>query len=119
MLVHAVRTTENSLLVPVFMSGIAGIMTLFSSATGVVFPTLYPMVKGIHEVTGLAPGLLFTVIASGSVFAGMSPLSACGALIMGCVSENEIKKIYKNLFIVSGTGIVFSMFLSFTATLII
>ena len=119
MMISAVSATENSGFVPAFMSGIAGIMTLFSSATGVVFPTLYPMVKGIAEATGLAPGLLFTVIATGSVFAGMSPLSACGALIMGCVSENEIKSIYKNLFIVSGAGIVFSMFLSFAATLII
>ncbi|WP_312433331.1 SLC13 family permease [Lacrimispora sp.] len=119
MMINAVSATENSRFVPAFMSGIAGIMTLFSSATGVVFPTLYPMVKGIAEATGLTPGLLFTVIATGSVFAGMSPLSACGGLIMGCVSENEIKSIYKNLFIVSGAGIVFSMFLSFAATLII
>jgi di/tricarboxylate transporter len=119
MLINAVSATENSQFVPALMSGIASIMSVFSSTTGVVLPTLYPMVKGISDATGLAPGLLFTVIACGSVFTGMSPLSACGALIMGCVSENEINSIYKNLFIVAGVGIVFCMLLSFVATLIV
>lgn len=119
MMINAVSATENSQFVPFFMSGIASIMSLFSSTTGVVLPTLYPMVKGISDATGLAPGLLFTVIATGSVFTGMSPISACGGLIMGCVSDAEVKSMYKNLFIIAGVGIVFCMLLSFAATLII
>lgn len=119
MIVSGVSATENSQFVPALMSGIASIMSIFSSTTGVVLPTLYPLVKGISDATGLAPGLLFPVIATGSVFAGMSPLSTCGALIMGCVSEDEIKSLYKNLFIVAGVGIVFCMLLSFIVTLIV
>ncbi|MEA4847178.1 MAG: SLC13 family permease, partial [Clostridiaceae bacterium] len=52
MISKAVSNIENPFFVPVIMSIGAGIMSIFSSTTGVVLPTLYPTVSGIAQATG-------------------------------------------------------------------
>lgn len=102
LLVSAVNSTGSKAVVPGLMSGIASVMSLFSSSTGVVLPTLYPTVPQISGATGLAPALLLAVINTGSGLVSVSPLSACGALVLGCVPENEASDIYKKLFMIAG-----------------
>lgn len=99
MITTAVSKTENAFMVPIIMSFGAGIMSIFSSTTGVVLPTLYPTVPAIAEATGVLPLLLLMGINMGSCATGMSPFSACGGIIMGCVSDRDAKKMYQNLLI--------------------
>lgn len=109
MLVSLVNSTGNKTIVPGIMSFIASCMSLVSSTTGVVIPTLYPMVPKIAEASALNPALLFSVINSGSGIVGLSPLSACGAIMMSCVAEKDVNYMYKKLFLVALGNIVIAV----------
>jgi di/tricarboxylate transporter len=101
MITKAVSNVENPFLVPLIMSIGAGIMSIFSSTTGVVLPTLYPTVSGIAQATGVVPVILLMGIVMGSCATGMSPFSACGGIMLGCVNDEEYaKKMYKYLLII-------------------
>lgn len=108
LLINVVNSTGNVAIVPGLMSAIASCMSLFSSTTGVVIPTLYPMVPSIGSTTGISAPLLMAAINNGSGIVGMSPLSACGALIMGCLPEKDVSAMYKKLFLVAGGCLMFS-----------
>lgn len=88
------------------ISGImAGSMSWFSSTLGVVLPTLLPTVGGIIEnlKSNISPGDIVTSIAVTSSFAGFSPMSTIGALIISALSSDAIfskldsKKIFMEL----------------------
>lgn len=88
------------------ISGImAGSMSWFSSTLGVVLPTLLPTVGGIIENLGsnIPPGDIVTSIAVTSSFAGFSPMSTIGALVIAALSSDAIfskldsKKIFMEL----------------------
>lgn len=108
LLVSAVSSIDNPAFTPALMSAIASGMSLFSSTTGVVIPTLYPMIAEISASTGVSAPLLMVVINNGSGIVGMSPLSACGALIMGCVADKELDFIYKRLFLIAGGSMLYA-----------
>lgn len=109
LLAGAVGSLENKSMVGMMMGMIAGIMSIFSSTSGVVIPTLYPVVPALSQTTGLAAFYLFASISSGSVSTGMSPFSACGALMLGSVSEEEAKGMYLKLIAVAGGGLILAM----------
>lgn len=88
------------------ISGImAGSMSWFSSTLGVVLPTLLPTVGGIIENLGsnIPSGDIVTSIAVTSSFAGFSPMSTIGALVIAALSSDAIfskldsKKIFMEL----------------------
>lgn len=88
------------------ISGVmAGSMSWFSSTLGVVLPTLLPTVGGIIENLGsnIPPGDIVTSIAVTSSFAGFSPMSTIGALVIAALSSDAIfskldsKKIFMEL----------------------
>ncbi|MDI6706685.1 MAG: SLC13 family permease [Bacillota bacterium] len=106
MIVSAVSNVESPFLVPLIMSIGAGIMSIFSSTTGVVLPTLYPTVGAIANATGVLPVLLLIGIIMGAVSTGMSPFSACGGIMMGCVDESYAKKMYNSLLIIPFASLV-------------
>ena len=61
----------------------AGIMSWFSSANGVVFPTLIPTVPDIaSQVGGASIMQIITAIVCSATVAGISPLSTGGSLIL-------------------------------------
>lgn len=99
MITNAVSKVKSPFLVPLIVSFGAGIMSIFSSTTGVVLPTLYPTVVGIASATGVHPVFLFMGIVMGSYATGMSPFSAVGGIMMGCVDEGYAKKMFKSLLI--------------------
>jgi di/tricarboxylate transporter len=87
----------------------AGIMSWFSSALGVVFPTMIPTVGTIvKQVGGNVTGSeLITTIGLAASFAGLSPASTGGALILASYvantncSKEEQNKLFIELFVIS------------------
>lgn len=93
-----------------------GIMSWFSSANGVVFPTLIPAVPDIAGQVGGASILQMVVaIVCSATVAGISPLSTGGSLIMasytqetGCDDKTQ-QKLFGQLFGLSA-GVVCIVF---------
>ncbi len=87
----------------------AGIMSWFSSANGVVLPTLIPTVSSIAESMGGSVQALELIISivGGATVAGISPLSTGGSLILASYtqetnpSDTEQSAIFAKLFGVS------------------
>ena len=59
-----------------------GIMSWFSSAIGVVWPTLVPTVGNIANSVGVPADSLISILCLTASFAGLSPASTGGGLIM-------------------------------------
>lgn len=84
----------------------AGIMSWFSSANGVVLPTLIPTVQGIvGDVGGNVTAIeMIMAIVGGATVAGISPLSTGGSLILASytqetnASDKEQQSLFAKLF---------------------
>lgn len=87
----------------------AGLMSWFSSANGVVLPTLIPTVPDIVANVGGSVTVVEMIIAivGGATVAGISPLSTGGSLILASytqetnASEAEQQSIFGRLFLIS------------------
>jgi len=69
----------------------AAVMSWFSSAIGVVYPTLIPTVSGLVDSIGgnvQAMEIVSTIALFASV-AGISPASTGGAIIMGAIAGDK------------------------------
>lgn len=106
--IDMLANSMSSIMAPWSASGIIGVvsavMSWFSSAIGVVWPTLMPTLGKIAENIGgdvQVGGMVSTVALFASV-AGISPVSTGGAIIMGaCAGDPEFSKKYpsdKNFF---------------------
>ena len=94
---------------------LAGVMSWFSSASGVVMPTLIPTVPtiaaGLQNVTPLA---LTVGLCIGAHMAALSPLSSCGGLMLAAYSSDSSvdakarNKVFVQLFALSACGVVFA-----------
>jgi di/tricarboxylate transporter len=92
------------------MSILAGIMSIFSSAVGVVMPTLIPTTVQLSTELGnvVSPAILTITIAVASHIVTMSPFSTMGALALASSPEHIDKKaLFKNLFIVAFSSLAF------------
>ena len=86
-----------------------GVMSWFSSANGVVFPTLIPTVPDIvRAVGGNADAVeMIMAIVGGATVAGISPLSTGGSLILASytqetnASEETQQALFAKLFVTS------------------
>lgn len=84
----------------------AGIMSWFSSAIGVVWPTLVPTVGQIAENVGASPNGLITIMCLTAAFAGLSPASTGGGLIMAAnATDPEFTKEKQNQLFIQLFGI--------------
>ncbi len=91
----------------------AGIMSWFSSTSGVVMPTLIPTVTGIIENVGggVSALALLSAITNTASAAGMSPISTGGSMGLAAYSsiakptEEEQSKLFIQLFAVSIGGV--------------
>lgn len=86
----------------------AGLMSWFSSANGVVFPTLIPTAPSIAaNVGGVNAAEMIMAIVGGATVAGVSPMSTGGSLIMASymqgrsISEKEQSALFAKLFLTS------------------
>ena len=101
-----------------------GIMSWFSSANGVVFPTLIPTVPDVAAQVGGASIVQMTAaIVCSATVAGISPLSTGGSLVMagyaqetGC-DEKEQQKVFGQLFMVSAGCVLIVFILTFVGLL--
>ncbi|MBU2703990.1 di/tricarboxylate transporter [Sporomusaceae bacterium BoRhaA] len=108
LLANILASFMNEITVAPIMGFTSGIMAQFSSANGVVIPTLVPTVADIvAQIGGNANihEIVFAIVVC-SVLT-MSPLSTAGALIMASytqgkqVDEHEQNRLFGQLFIVS------------------
>ena len=92
---------------------IAGAMSFFSSTLGVVAPTLIPVIPGISEATGVGATTLISAIMVGGHFAGVSPFSTGGAMVMtGENDENKRGRLFIYLMALSLCSIAFASLLT-------
>ena len=106
------------------MASTGGLMSWFSSANGVVFPTLIPTVPEIaQQVGGASIVQMVSAIVCSATVAGISPLSTGGSLIMasyaqetGC-DEKEQQKMFGTLFAISASVVAIVFVLSLTGVL--
>ena len=98
---------------------LAGVMSWFSSASGVVMPTLIPTIPGLVESLSGVTALGLTVsLCIGAHLAALSPLSSCGGLMLAAyssddsVSAKDRNKVFIQLFTISACGVLFAALLS-------
>lgn len=92
----------------------AGLLSLVSSALGVVYPTMMPMCAGIAEQVGsVNPVALMAAVGAGGSLAGISPLSTGGALAIAALgtaipnlTKEEENKRFVQLFIMAGIALL-------------
>lgn len=94
---------------------IGSILSMVSSVTGVVLPTMIPTIPDIAANTGVNPYALVTALAYGGNITCVSPISSMGAIAMGIMSANPkwdsnelFKKMLKYSFIVMGVAAVWA-----------
>lgn len=92
---------------------LAGVMSWFSSASGVVMPTLIPTVPALAASMGGGSAVVITVaLCIGAHMAALSPLSSCGGLMLaaysssGEVTAKERNRTFLQLFAMSAGGLV-------------
>lgn len=84
-----------------WMAFSSGLVSAYSSSTGVVMPMFMPMVPGlIKEMGGGDPIALFNSVLIGSHLVDTSPLSTLGAMCIACAAASENKtKLFRDLLI--------------------
>lgn len=108
---------SNKTIAPAVMCGVAGLMSVVSSASGVVMPTLISVAV---ELSTLIPGVsiqsLITAIGLGSYSTAISPMSTVGANVLanfGTIynpNDKELKKEFNTLLLFAAIGwIVFTL----------
>lgn len=103
----------NPFVAKLIVSLIAGCMSFFSSTLGVVGSTLIPIIPGISQATGVAATTLISAIMFGGHFAGVSPFSTGGAMVMAGESDEEKKDaLFIRLLLLSIGSIMFASFLT-------
>jgi len=108
-------------LLPAVISLVAGIMSFFSSALGVVAPTLFPIVPALAASSGLSPLILFSCVAIGAQSSSISPFSSGGSLVLGsCSTEDERTEMFpQTLLLCTPTAILFAVAYNFIVSLIL
>ena len=102
-----VSNNTSSNIAPYAIMIVAAFMSFFSSSTGVVMPTLYPVVPGIVAATGANPALLFAIITIGASCTGMSPFSSGGAITLSGVTDEKVKdELFTQLLFVPAAMVV-------------
>jgi len=109
----------NSISAGPIMTILAGAMSWFSSASGVVMPTLIPVSAQLAEVTpGLSAVGLSIGVCIGAHMAALSPMSTCGGLMLAASSSGEgvddkaRNQMFVRLFVLSACGVLFVALLS-------
>ncbi|MDD5171182.1 MAG: hypothetical protein PHN75_20365, partial [Syntrophales bacterium] len=80
---------------------VTGVISAYSSSSGVVMPAFLPLVPGLlTQVPGSDAIAMISSINIGAHLVDTSPLSTLGALCIACAGEHEDKqKLFRNLLI--------------------
>ncbi|HMM22816.1 MAG TPA: SLC13 family permease [Selenomonadales bacterium] len=100
-LVKIIGAISNPTTINGWLGLITGVISAYSSSSGVVMPMFLPMVPGlIKEVGGGNPIALISSINIGAHLVDTSPLSTLGALCIACAGDHEDKaRLFRNLLI--------------------
>ena len=100
----------NSSTATPLMSLSAGLLSLVSSALGVVYPTMMPMCIDIaKQIGGVNPAALMSAVAAAGAASGIGPMSTGGALIIAAIvgeerinlTKEDENKLFVQLLIIS------------------
>ena len=112
LLIEAMKGIMTTRTAATITGALAGIMSLFSSGLGVVFPTLIPTAGGLAQSMGANAVELCAAIVIGGTIAGFTPMSVTGALIMAGAAQQENaetrfpqNRLFIELFAVSFIGL--------------
>ena len=116
LLVDILVTVSNKTIAPALMSGLCGVMSLFSSGNGVVIPTMTSTIASLTEaIPGLVGQTMFTAVMMGANATCISPMSTIGAQGLAYYAaaanptEEQTKKVFNKLFIFAGCFLVWSV----------
>ncbi len=100
-MVKIIGAISGPVTVNAWLGLITGVISAYSSSSGVVMPMFLPMVPGlIKEIGGGDPVALISSINIGAHLVDTSPLSTLGALCIACAGDHEDKaKLFRNLLI--------------------
>lgn len=91
------------------MALIGGTLSLVSSASGVVLPTLIPTVPGLVAETGGDPSQIISAIVMGAHMVTNSPISTLGALAVASASGAiDRVALFNNLFLIGFAGLLYT-----------
>ncbi len=113
-LLAKVANPQNVTAVTAFTTGI---LSAFSSSSGVVLPTFIPLVPGlITKIHGGNPIAIISSINVGAHLVDISPLSSLGALCVASAIHEDREKLFRHLLIfglsmaVVGAGLCYLLF---------
>lgn len=100
-LVSIMASISNPVTINATLGLFTGIISAYSSSSGVVMPMFLPMVPGlVKELGGGDPIAMISSINIGAHLVDTSPLSTLGALCIACAGEHEDKaKLFRKLLI--------------------
>jgi Na+/H+ antiporter NhaD/arsenite permease-like protein len=94
---------------------VGGILSIVSSASGVVMPTLIPTVPRIVEDTGGNPTQIVAAIIMGAHVVTNSPISTLGALAVAAAGpEIDKDRLFRNMLLVGVLGLGYAALIAFT-----
>lgn len=102
------RVMDEGTAAPV-MALVGGTLSLVSSASGVVLPTLIPTVPGLVAETGGDPTRIISAIVMGAHMVTNSPISTLGALAVASAGSGVNREhLFRQLFLVGILGIFYA-----------
>lgn len=104
---------------------LGGVMSWFSSASGVVMPTLIPTVPALTASMAAGSDVIVAVaICIGAHLAALSPLSSCGGLMLAAYSSSgeptaeDRNRTFLQLFAISAGGLALATVLALIESII-
>jgi Na+/H+ antiporter NhaD/arsenite permease-like protein len=105
---YLTRLMDTQTVAPI-MAVISGMLSLVSSSSGVVMPTLIPTVPGLAVETGGDPIHITSAIIIGAHMVTNSPISTLGALALSSVGKEVDKiKFFNDLFLIGIAGLFYA-----------
>jgi di/tricarboxylate transporter len=99
-LVNIIASVSGPITVTGVLGFVTGIISAYSSSSGVVMPMFLPLVPGLVKSVGGDAVSMITSINVGSHMVDTSPLSLFGAVCLACAAAHEDKgKLFRNLII--------------------
>jgi hypothetical protein len=100
-MVKMIGATSGPVTITFWLGLWTGVISAYSSSSGVVMPMFLPLVPGLaKEVAGADVIAMISSINIGSHLVDTSPLSTLGALCIACAGAHENKpKLFRNLLI--------------------
>ena len=109
LLTKLLATFMNKRTVGPVMALTGGVMSIVSSASGVVMPTLIPTVSNLVIKIGGSPASVISAIIMGAHVVTNSPLSTLGALAIASAGKEVDKEaLFRGLLILAILGLVYA-----------